>query len=61
MVVKVKQLGPMGHAAVELSVEDAEKLIYGKGDRYFVVDEKTKKVIQEVKLEDGQEIALIPK
>jgi len=61
MAVKVKVLGPGGHEELELSPEEAEKLCYERGERYFVVDWESKRVLQEIKLEEGQAIALIPK
>jgi molybdopterin converting factor small subunit len=60
-MVKVSILNIKGHHKVEMSVEEAENLIREKGERYFIVDEKTGKVVRELKLRDNQEIALVPK
>ena len=60
-MTKVDILGPKGHETVVLPPEEAEKLIaeeYGK--RYFVRDQKTREILREIKLEEDQEIALIP-
>ncbi len=60
-MVKVRILDERGHSKVELSVKETERLIREKGERYFVADEKTGKIIKEIKLRENQEIALIPK
>ena len=58
--VHVSILNLLGHEALELSTEEAERLIHLEHGRYFVVDEATKTLIKEVNLEPGQRIALIP-
>lgn len=60
-MVKVSVMGKEGHRKIEMSVAEAEALIREKGERYFVADEKTGKILKEIKLRENQEIALIPK
>ena len=62
MPVKVKILSfPGGYEELDLSPEEAEKLVYEKKEQYFVVDWATKEVLQEIKLKEDHVIALIPK
>ncbi|NIM45427.1 MAG: hypothetical protein GTN80_06740 [Nitrososphaeria archaeon] len=62
MGVKVKILSfPGGYEELDLSPEEAEKLVYKKKEQYIVVDWATKEVLQDIKLKKGQVIALIPK
>ncbi len=58
--IHVRILNNLGHEAMELSVEEAERLVFSGHGRYFVIDEATKTLVNEVKLEPGQRIALIP-
>jgi len=58
--VSVRRLNELGHETLELTPEDAEKLIVSEQGRYFVVDEATQALLKEVSLEPGQRIALIP-
>lgn len=60
-MVKISILDEKGHRRIELPAADAEQLIHEKGERYFVVDQKTQKIVKELKLREDQEIALIPK
>lgn len=60
-MTKIDVLGPKGHETVLLPPEEAKKLIEGYGERYFVVDKTSREVLKEIRLEDDQEIALIPK
>ena len=60
-LVKMLIMDEKGHRRIELSAEDAERLIHEKGERYFVADTKTQKILKEIKLKEDQEIALIPK
>jgi len=56
----VRRLNELGHETLELTPEDAEKLIVSEQGHYFVVDEATRTLLKEVSLEPGQRIALIP-
>jgi hypothetical protein len=56
----VRRLNELGHETLELTPEEAEKLIVSAQGRYFVVDEATRTLVKEVSLEPGQRIALIP-
>ena len=58
--VSVRRLNELGHETLELTPEEAEKLIVSEQGRYFVVDEATRTLLKEVSLEPGQRIALIP-
>lgn len=64
-MVTIKKLGYAGHETFEdLTPEEAEKLIdqleIKDGQRYFVMDMETKKLLKEIKLQENQKIALIP-
>jgi len=62
-LVKVRKLGPPGHEEFEMSIwELVEKIREeaGKGKRYWVVDEETKKVIDAMAVKEDQKVALIP-
>ena len=58
--VKVKVLSEIGHEPMEVTPEEAERLIMVSQGRYFVVDEETQELLREFKIEPGQRIALIP-
>lgn len=58
--VSVRRLNELGHETLELTPEEAERLMFASQGRYFVVDEATKNLVKEVSLEPGQRIALIP-
>lgn len=58
--VSVRRLNELGHETLELTPEEAERLIFASQGRYFVVDEGTRALLKEVSLEPGQRIALIP-
>jgi len=58
--VKVTIISEIGHEPMEVKPEEAERLITISRGRYFVVDEETQELLQELKLEPGQRIALIP-
>ena len=56
----MRRLNELGHEVLELTPEEAERLIVSEQVRYFVVDEATRTLLKEVSLEPGQRIALIP-
>lgn len=58
--VHVRKLGELGHEPLELTPEEAERLMVSVQGRYFVVDEETRALLKEVTPEPGQRIALIP-
>ena len=58
--LQVRILSELGHEPLELTPEEAERLIMISKGRYFVVDEETDQLLQELALEPGQRIALIP-
>lgn len=58
--LQVRILSELGHEPFELTPEEAERLITVSRGRYFIVDEETNQLLQELKLEPGQRIALIP-
>jgi len=60
-MVKISVLDAKGHRQIELPEDEAMEFIRAEGDRFFVVDAKTKRVIKTTKLRKNQEIALIPK
>jgi hypothetical protein len=60
MVVSVRYLNRKGDEHLNLSVEETEKLIEAESGKYYVVDEETQKILQEVKVEDGQKLVLMP-
>jgi len=64
-VVTIQILGRKGHEEFkDLSVEDAQKLINevqeAGGNRYFIADKKTQKVLRELVLQEDQELVMIP-
>jgi len=64
-MVTVNVLGRKGHEEFkDLTVEEAEELIgsiqEGSGERYFVADKKTRKVLKELVLQEDQELVMIP-
>jgi len=60
LVVKISYLNKKGHETIELSPEEAERLVEAEQGRYFVVDAQTKRILREIKIEDGQELLFIP-
>ena len=58
--VKVRMLNERGHETLELTPEEAERLVVSEQGRYFVIDEETRAILKDVSLEPGQRIALIP-
>jgi hypothetical protein len=58
--VYVSILNTLGDEPLELTPEEAERLIFASQGRYFVVDEGTRALLKEVSLKPGQRIALIP-
>ena len=64
-MVNVSILNEFGHEYFEdLTVEEAKRLIDetidAEGTRYFIVDKDTKQILREIKLQEDQDIALIP-
>ena len=59
-MIKITMLNKTGHETLELTEQEAEDLLHAEFGRYFIVDEETKKPLREIKLEDGQELMLIP-
>ena len=64
-MVTVNVLGRKGHEEFkDLSSEEAEILINeiedAEGERYFIVDKNTQKIVKELKLQEDQELVLIP-
>lgn len=64
-MVNVSILNEFGHESFEdLTVEEAETLVNetidAEGARYFVIDKDTKQILREIKLQEDQDIALIP-
>jgi len=58
-------LGRKGHEEFRnLTPEEAETLINevesAEGKRYFIADKKTQTVLKELKLQDDQELVMIP-
>lgn len=60
MVVKIRKMYSGGDETQTLTQEEAQNLIETEKGRYFVVDAATKKILKEVKVEDGQELLLVP-
>jgi len=65
-MVTIQVLGRKGHEEFkDLTVEEAEQLINeieeAGGQRYFIADKKTQKVLKELVLQEDQEIVLIPR
>lgn len=58
--VKVTILSEIGHEPMKVTPEEAERLIMMHRGRYFIVNEETKELLQEFKIEPGQRIAMIP-
>lgn len=53
--VKITILSELGHEPMEVTPEEAERLITMNRGRYFVVNEETNELLQEFKLEPGLE------
>lgn len=60
MTIKVTTLDGTGHTSQELSKIEVEELLDTQGYKYYVVDAKTRKIMKEITLEDGQELYLMP-
>lgn len=60
-MIKIRKLTDKGDEAQEVTVEEAEEMIEAEAGNYFVVDADSKKVLKELKLEDGQSLMLIPR
>jgi len=61
----VHVLGSKGHEEFhDLTPEEAKTLINevesAEGKRYFIADKKTQTVLKELKLQDDQELVMIP-
>jgi hypothetical protein len=60
MVVTIKKLGPAGHETFNLTLDEAQAMADTDQGRYFIIDEETTKIVQEVKLRDGQKVMFVP-
>jgi len=60
MVVKITMLNTLGHEEVTLTKEEAFKLVTAERGKYYVVDAKTRELIRNIVIEDGQELVLMP-
>jgi len=65
-MVTIQVLGRKGHEEFkDLTVEEAKQLINeveeASGERYFIADKKTQKILKELVLQEDQEIVLIPR
>lgn len=59
-MVKIRKLSEKGHEEFDVSKEEAIEMFQAEQGRYFVVDSKTKKLVSEVSIEDGQELMMVP-
>ena len=64
-MVTVSILNEKGHEQfVDLTPQEAEALIEetieAEGTRYFIIDRTSDKLLRELKLQEGQDIVLIP-
>jgi len=57
-MVKIKKLGPNGHEEINVSLEEAMNMVEAEKGRYLVV--QNGKVVNEIKLEEDQELMLVP-
>ena len=60
MTVKIKKIGREGHSEVDVSQEQAIEMCRAEEGRYFVIDSKTKQLVKEINIKDGQELMLVP-
>lgn len=60
MTVKVTTLDGSGHTMQDLTTIEVEALLDTEGYKYYIMDAKTRQLIKELKVEDGQELFLLP-
>ena len=60
MTVIIRKMGTKGDEKISLTLDEAQSMVDSEAERYFVVDEETTKIIQEIKLRDGQKVMLVP-
>lgn len=60
-MITITKLTAKGDERLELSEEEAEQLCSLEQGRYFIVDAETQKVLNEIRLVEGQELMLIPR
>jgi uncharacterized protein YlzI (FlbEa/FlbD family) len=58
--VHMRILNELGHESLEMTPEEAVQMIFSQRGRYFIVDEETRTVMNEITPQPGQRIALIP-
>ena len=60
MTVRIKKLGPEGHRTVTLSEEEAQEMLDAEAGRYFIRNNKTGKIVREIKVRKGLDLTMIP-
>jgi len=60
MTVKIKKIGKDGHSEIDVTPEQAIEMCTAEEGRYFVIDSKTKQLVKEINIKDGQELMLVP-
>lgn len=60
-MIQIRKLTSKGDETVELPMEEAENMLDVEVGRYFIVDDATGRVMNEIHLEEGQKLTLIPK
>ena len=59
-MIRIRVLGAKGDETKELTVEEAEDMVEAELGTYYVVNAETKKIMREIKLEDGMSLMLLP-
>ena len=59
-MIRVLVANRKGHSEVELSPEEAERLIEAELGRYYIVDAETRKVVSPVELRENQVLMMLP-
>jgi len=59
-LIRIRVLGAKGDETKELTVEEAEDMVEAELGTYYVVNAETKKIMREIKLEDGMSLMMIP-
>ncbi len=60
MTVKIRKQSRNGDDELNLSEEEAKRLVETEQGRYFIIDAETKKIVSPIQVQDGQELMFLP-
>jgi hypothetical protein len=60
MTVRIKKLDHTGHSTMNLTLNEAQAAVEADEGKYFIIDEDTTEILQNVPVKDGQKLMFVP-